>query len=271
SAETKVTAVSRRLRTAKKTQEKYAAEEAEPPGPGPTGGVRVEVVGRGRRVCSGPVDCPAASGCWFKSVFVVPLQLCTLAGTERLTRPGGLASFIRNSPRYAAPPRRATSGWRHSARMAAVRIFLKPHPETPGDLLWLLALPRERSRGDVKKAMKEGVALGHELQGATPGQAQTTSLVPRQAYRLPPPQTSEQHSYMVSVGKTKEHSKAIRDKIVEGHKAGKGCKTLSKELGLPASTVESIIRKWKAYGATANLPQPGQPFKVSSHAEARLV
>ncbi|KAK1796820.1 hypothetical protein P4O66_000912 [Electrophorus voltai] len=72
------------------------------------------------------------------------------------------------------------------------------------------------------------------------------------------------------MGTTKEHSKAIRDKIVEGHKDGKGYKTLSKELALPVSTVGSIIRKWKAYG-TVNLPQPGQPFKVSSRAEARLV
>ncbi|CAJ0960101.1 unnamed protein product [Ranitomeya imitator] len=72
-------------------------------------------------------------------------------------------------------------------------------------------------------------------------------------------------------GKDKEHSKAIRDKIVEGHKAGKGHKTLSKELGLPVSTVGSIIRKWKAYGTTVSLPRPGQPLKVSSRAEARLV
>ncbi|XP_069825658.1 uncharacterized protein [Dendropsophus ebraccatus] len=86
-----------------------------------------------------------------------------------------------------------------------------------------------------------------------------------------PPQTCEQHSYMVNMGKTKEHSKAIRDKIVEGHKAGKGYKTLSKELGLPVSTVGSIIRKWKAYGTTVSLPRPGQPLKVSSFSEARLV
>ncbi|CAJ0967222.1 unnamed protein product [Ranitomeya imitator] len=76
---------------------------------------------------------------------------------------------------------------------------------------------------------------------------------------------------MVNMGKTKEHSKAIRYKIVEGHKAGKGYKTLSKELGLPVSTVGSIIRKWKAYGTTVSLPRPGQPLKVSSRAEARLV
>ncbi|KAL6477939.1 hypothetical protein MHYP_G00137740 [Metynnis hypsauchen] len=39
--------------------------------------------------------------------------------------------------------------------------------------------------------------------------------------------------------KTKEHSKAIRDKIVEGYKAGKGYKTLAKELGLPVSRLRA--------------------------------
>ncbi|KAI4896191.1 hypothetical protein NFI96_026419, partial [Prochilodus magdalenae] len=58
------------------------------------------------------------------------------------------------------------------------------------------------------------------------------------------------HSCMVNMGKTKEHSKAIRDKIVE---AGKGYKTLSKELGLPVSTIGSIIQKWKAYGTTVTI------------------
>ncbi|KAK1802177.1 hypothetical protein P4O66_021838, partial [Electrophorus voltai] len=48
------------------------------------------------------------------------------------------------------------------------------------------------------------------------------------------------------MGKTKKHSKAIRDKIMEGHKASNGYKTLSTELGLPASTVGSMIRKWMA-------------------------
>ncbi|KAK1785092.1 hypothetical protein P4O66_018523 [Electrophorus voltai] len=63
------------------------------------------------------------------------------------------------------------------------------------------------------------------------------------------------------MGKNKEHSKAIRDKTVEGHKAGNGYKTFSKELGLPVSTIGIIIQKWKAYGTTVNLPRPGQPSK----------
>uniref|UniRef100_A0A8B9JS27 Transposase Tc1-like domain-containing protein n=1 Tax=Astyanax mexicanus TaxID=7994 RepID=A0A8B9JS27_ASTMX len=57
---------------------------------------------------------------------------------------------------------------------------------------------------------------------------------------------------------------------MEGHKAGKGYKTLSKDLG-NTSTVGGIIRKWKAYGTTVNLLWSKQPFKISSCVEVRLV
>uniref|UniRef100_A0A3B1KKU5 Uncharacterized protein n=1 Tax=Astyanax mexicanus TaxID=7994 RepID=A0A3B1KKU5_ASTMX len=56
------------------------------------------------------------------------------------------------------------------------------------------------------------------------------------------------------MGRTKEHFKAIRDNIMEGQKAGKEYKTLSKQLGLSVSTIGSIIQKWKANGTTVNLP-----------------
>ncbi|CAJ0955270.1 unnamed protein product [Ranitomeya imitator] len=125
-------------------------------------------------------------------------------------------------------------------------------------------------------ALRDGVPQGKEDFGAgAVNNKMADEVSPNLPVHVPreqdPPQTCEEHSYMVNMGKTKEHSKAIRDKIVEGHKAGKGYKTLSKELGLPVSTVGSIIRKWKAYGTTVRLSRPGQPLKVSSRAEARLV
>ncbi|KAK1800488.1 hypothetical protein P4O66_005707 [Electrophorus voltai] len=121
-----------------------------------------------------------------------------------------------------------------------------------------------------------GTQLGAEVWGEGLGGVQARVQPSRRLVHAsrPAPLLSpvpKQHSYMVNMGKTKEHSKAIRDKIVDGHKAGKGCKTLSEELGLPVSTVGSIIRTWKAYGTTVNLPRPGHPFKVSSRSEARLV
>ena len=58
------------------------------------------------------------------------------------------------------------------------------------------------------------------------------------------------------MGKTKELSKDIRDQIVDLHKAGMGYKKISEQLG-------AIIRKWKKYKVTANLPWSGAPRKIS--------
>ena len=55
------------------------------------------------------------------------------------------------------------------------------------------------------------------------------------------------------MGKTKELSKDIRDKIVDLHKAGMGYKKISKQL----------IRKWKKHKVTANRPRSGAPRKIS--------
>ena len=63
------------------------------------------------------------------------------------------------------------------------------------------------------------------------------------------------------MGKTKELSKDIRDKIVDLHKAGIGYKKISKQLG-EKLTVGAIIRKWKKHKVTANLPRFGAPRKI---------
>ena len=65
------------------------------------------------------------------------------------------------------------------------------------------------------------------------------------------------------MGKTKELSKDIRDKIVDLHKAGMGYKKISKQLGKKLTTVGVIIRKWKKHKVTANLPRSGAPCKIS--------
>ncbi len=65
------------------------------------------------------------------------------------------------------------------------------------------------------------------------------------------------------MGKTKEPSKDIRDKIVDLHKAGMSYKTISKKLGEKETTVGAFIRKWKKYKITINLS--GAPRKISPH------
>jgi transposase len=65
------------------------------------------------------------------------------------------------------------------------------------------------------------------------------------------------------MGKTKELSTDIRDKIVDLHKAGMGYKRIGKQLGEKRSTVGAVIRKWKKHHTTANLPRSGPPHKIS--------
>ncbi len=67
------------------------------------------------------------------------------------------------------------------------------------------------------------------------------------------------------MGKTKELSKDISDKIVDLHKAGMGYKFISKQLGEKETTVGVIIRKWKKHKTTINHPRSGAPCKISSH------
>lgn len=66
-----------------------------------------------------------------------------------------------------------------------------------------------------------------------------------------------------TMGKTKELSKVVRDKIVDLHKAGMGYKAISKKLDEKVTTVGAIIRKWKNYNITVNRPRPGAPCKIS--------
>uniref|UniRef100_A0AAZ3NVK9 Transposase n=1 Tax=Oncorhynchus tshawytscha TaxID=74940 RepID=A0AAZ3NVK9_ONCTS len=65
------------------------------------------------------------------------------------------------------------------------------------------------------------------------------------------------------MAKTKELSKDTRNKIVDLHQAGKTESAIGKQLGLRKSTVGAIIRKWKTYKTTDNLPPSGAPRKIS--------
>ncbi len=64
------------------------------------------------------------------------------------------------------------------------------------------------------------------------------------------------------MGKTKE-TELSKDKIVDLPKAGMGYSTTGKQLGEKATTVGAIIRKWKKFKMTVNLPRTGAPWKIS--------
>lgn len=65
--------------------------------------------------------------------------------------------------------------------------------------------------------------------------------------------------------KAKEHSKEVKEIVLAMHNDGKGYGKISKELKLPKSTVQSIIKKVKDVGHLENLPRSGRPAKVSPH------
>ncbi|KAJ8345482.1 hypothetical protein SKAU_G00296750 [Synaphobranchus kaupii] len=73
------------------------------------------------------------------------------------------------------------------------------------------------------------------------------------------------------MGKTKELSKDVRDKIVDLHKAGMGYKTIGKQLGEKETTVGAIIRKWKKHKMTINRPRPGAPRKISPRGASMIM
>ncbi|KAK3574559.1 hypothetical protein QTP86_010173 [Hemibagrus guttatus] len=65
------------------------------------------------------------------------------------------------------------------------------------------------------------------------------------------------------MAKTKELSKDTRNKNGNLHQAGKTESAICKQLGVKKSTVGVIIRKWKTYKTTDNLPRSGAPCKIS--------
>ncbi len=73
------------------------------------------------------------------------------------------------------------------------------------------------------------------------------------------------------MGKTKELSKNTRDKIVDLHKAGMSYRTIGKQLGEKAATVGAIIKKWKKFKITVNLPRTGAPCKILPHGELMIL
>ncbi|KAJ8375604.1 hypothetical protein SKAU_G00061840 [Synaphobranchus kaupii] len=63
---------------------------------------------------------------------------------------------------------------------------------------------------------------------------------------------------------SKELSADLGNRIVSRHRSGEGYRKISAALQVPKSTVATIIRKWKKFGTTKNLPRPDRPAKLSN-------
>ncbi|KAI4888479.1 hypothetical protein NFI96_001823 [Prochilodus magdalenae] len=83
-------------------------------------------------------------------------------------------------------------------------------------------------------------------------------------YKRHLPTTSNTHTPNSTMVKTKEQSEDTRNPIVDLHQAGKTESAIGKQLDVKKSTVGAIIRKWKTYKTTTNLPRSGAPRKISA-------
>ena len=71
--------------------------------------------------------------------------------------------------------------------------------------------------------------------------------------------------------KTERLPKQVKDKVVENYRLGLGYKKISETLNIPRSTIKSMIKKWKEYGTTTNLPREGRPPKLTDQARRALI
>src|SRR4029434_7610901 len=73
------------------------------------------------------------------------------------------------------------------------------------------------------------------------------------------------------MGKTKELTKDVRDKIVDLHKAGMGYKTIGQQLGEKQTTIGAIIRKCKQQQTAVSRSRSGAPCKISPRAVSVII
>ena len=80
-----------------------------------------------------------------------------------------------------------------------------------------------------------------------------------------------QHHQASGTMKTEELSKLVRDKVVE-NRSGLGYKNKIKNVEHATEhPFKSIIKKWKEYGTTTNLPREGRPPKLTDQAKRALI
>ncbi|KAK3560030.1 hypothetical protein QTP86_033826, partial [Hemibagrus guttatus] len=110
-----------------------------------------------------------------------------------------------------------------------------------------MELPGRRQRGRPKRRYMDVINEDMKLVGA----------------RVEDAEDRDSQTPNSTMAKTKELSKDTRNKIVDLHQAGKTESAIGKQLGVKKSTVGAIIRKWKTYKTTDNLPRSGAPRKIS--------
>ncbi len=70
---------------------------------------------------------------------------------------------------------------------------------------------------------------------------------------------------------SKEIQEQMRNNIVDMYQSGKGCKAISKALGLQRTTVRAIIHKWRKLVTVVKLTRSGRPTKITPRAQRQLI
>ncbi|KAF2357440.1 Homeobox domain-like [Trinorchestia longiramus] len=73
------------------------------------------------------------------------------------------------------------------------------------------------------------------------------------------------------MGKDKDISQDLRERIVELHYEGLGYRKINAQLCVPIASVETIISKWKCRNTTLSKPRTGRPRKINDRAAQKLV
>ncbi|KAG5274113.1 hypothetical protein AALO_G00159320 [Alosa alosa] len=72
------------------------------------------------------------------------------------------------------------------------------------------------------------------------------------------------------MGNYKQLPSALKEEIIEGHKAGEGYKKLAKRFQVAASSVRNVIKKWQLTGMVVKF-RPGRPRKLSDRTAGKIV
>lgn len=73
------------------------------------------------------------------------------------------------------------------------------------------------------------------------------------------------------MGKLKEYSQDMKDRIIRLHTSGASLGAISRQLGVPRPSVQTIVRKYTDLGTTKTLPRSGRKSKLTPRAEKALV
>ncbi|KAK3561480.1 hypothetical protein QTP86_003902 [Hemibagrus guttatus] len=130
-----------------------------------------------------------------------------------------------------------------------------------------LRIPGPAQIGEPARKRGWSVPRLHPLGSKTAGnlwmKCRISACIPAAQYKRHLSTSSNSQTPNSTMAKTKELSKDTRNKIVDLHQAGKTESAIGKQLGVKKSTVGAIIRKWKTYKTTDNLPRSGAPRKIS--------